>query len=480
MKYNLDMTLKNINAEERCYSVMDKYLPGMREKLTQNPLAENLSLRKIAEYTKGMISEDVLQKIEEEWKPLNDGSLSPAEKEKLVQYQEIERRRKQKYEKEGQHSLEEKQASLEGKQHSLDNAYDAIYPGKVWLDTNGNRIQAHGGAVYYEDGTYYWYGENKEFTTGTTDIWSWGIRCYRSKDLCNWEDLGLIIKPNLTDPESGLFPDAYVDRPHIIKCENTGKYVCWIKLSGQMAGFLVLTADAFLGPYEVVQEYYRPFEREVGDFDIFVEKETGKAWLFETSCFDGIFGMELSKDFCSVKRMVSEQYQNLKPPFTREGIALFAYQDKKYLVTSGMTGYIPNQSDAAVSESWEQPFESIGDPHVEDESMASFNSQISQIFQIPGTDTLVAIADRWMPEHLLNAELADGIRRSVASSNGLEGYSITAEEKAEIMKIQAKDLGNCNTSISDYVWLPVTIEDGKVCIRWMDKWNPFKKETEEK
>ena len=40
--------------------------------------------------------------------------------------------------------------------------YDAFYPGQVWLDTNGNRIQAHGGSLIYLDGVYYWYGENKE------------------------------------------------------------------------------------------------------------------------------------------------------------------------------------------------------------------------------------------------------------------------------------------------------------------------------
>ena len=37
--------------------------------------------------------------------------------------------------------------------------YSAIYPGKTWLDTNGNPIQAHGGSVLYVDGIYYWYGE---------------------------------------------------------------------------------------------------------------------------------------------------------------------------------------------------------------------------------------------------------------------------------------------------------------------------------
>ena len=29
-----------------------------------------------------------------------------------------------------------------------------IRPGEIWLDTKGERIQAHGGAVYYENGTY--------------------------------------------------------------------------------------------------------------------------------------------------------------------------------------------------------------------------------------------------------------------------------------------------------------------------------------
>lgn len=40
----------------------------------------------------------------------------------------------------------------------------AFHPGKVWLDTKGERIQAHGGSIFYLDNTYYWYGENKEFT----------------------------------------------------------------------------------------------------------------------------------------------------------------------------------------------------------------------------------------------------------------------------------------------------------------------------
>jgi len=32
---------------------------------------------------------------------------------------------------------------------------DSIRPGEVWLDTTGALIQAHGGSVLYENGTFY-------------------------------------------------------------------------------------------------------------------------------------------------------------------------------------------------------------------------------------------------------------------------------------------------------------------------------------
>lgn len=42
-----------------------------------------------------------------------------------------------------------------------------FYPGRLWLDTEGNPIQAHGGGIMYDQRTetYYWYGENKEGLT---------------------------------------------------------------------------------------------------------------------------------------------------------------------------------------------------------------------------------------------------------------------------------------------------------------------------
>lgn len=94
--------------------------------------------------------------------------------------------------------------------------YTSIRPGQVWLDTEGKRIQAHGGSIFYENGKYYWYGENKEKTDGKNGVWHWGVRMYESQDLYNWKDLGLIIPPEPDKPDSPLHPTACMDRPHII------------------------------------------------------------------------------------------------------------------------------------------------------------------------------------------------------------------------------------------------------------------------
>ena len=52
---------------------------------------------------------------------------------------------------------------------------DKLYQVKPLLDTSGRCVQAHGGSVFYEDGVYYFYSENKEKTTGKDKIWTWGV-----------------------------------------------------------------------------------------------------------------------------------------------------------------------------------------------------------------------------------------------------------------------------------------------------------------
>ena len=125
--------------------------------------------------------------------------------------------------------------------------YQSIRPGKKWLDTDGKPIQAHGFSVFYDEKNeqFVWYGENKEKTDGKGTIWHWGVRCYVSKDLYNWEDKGLLIPPTPDDLSSPLHPTYCMDRPHILYCKKTGKYVAWLKimLSGHNQSMCILTAD---------------------------------------------------------------------------------------------------------------------------------------------------------------------------------------------------------------------------------------------
>ena len=88
-----------------------------------------------------------------------------------------------------------------------------IKPGERITDTEGKLVQAHGAGMFYEDGTYYWYGENKEKTDGKNGIWTWGIRFYSSTDLCNWKDEGLVIPPDTENESSSLHPSIQTYRP---------------------------------------------------------------------------------------------------------------------------------------------------------------------------------------------------------------------------------------------------------------------------
>lgn len=346
----------------------------------------------------------------------------------------------------------------------------AIHPGQPWLDTAGNRIQAHGGALFYEDGVYTWYGENKEKTDGQNGIWTWGIRAYQSRDLLNWTDRGLIIPPVTDDPASNLAPQKHVDRPHILKNPVTGQYVCWLKLSGREACFVLLTADNLLGPYTVVKPDFRPLGKAVGDFDL-LRLPDGRAYLYFDGDHSGIFCTALTADYLDVTGPVTEQYAGLYAPFTREGVAVFPCAGRYYMLTSGMTGYIPNRSDAAVADSPLGPFVPVGNPHVADDTDASFNSQISQVFELPGQPgRFIALADRWVPGYHVDARRADLFTRAIAAHFEPDRYRVAPEELAELQK--SPMLASANTSIADYVWLPLTVEDDRPRIRWQDAWRP--------
>lgn len=341
---------------------------------------------------------------------------------------------------------------------------NAFYPGQAWLDTNGNRIQAHGGSVIVVDGVYYWYGENKEKTDGKNGIWHWGVRCYASTDLYNWEDKGIIIPPEPEDENSSLHPSACMDRPHIIYNKRTKKYVCWLKIMNrdQTQSETVLTADHILGPYTKVREGLRPLGMSAGDFDLAVA-EDGKAYYYFERVHSETICADLTEDYTDVTGYYSTHFPHHQgPPYVREATAHFYRKGKHYLITSGTTGYLPNPSQVAVADTWHGPYTVLGDPHVGDETSTSFHSQISSVFKVPGKkDLYIACADRWLPEAMdkeysVYKEMFEAIFCGQGDSFDLSRMGEPVVE---------------NTSIADYVWLPLRFEGDMVYIDWKDQWS---------
>ena len=352
--------------------------------------------------------------------------------------------------------------------------YDRMYPGKKWLDTAGKPIQAHGFSVFWneEKGLWYWYGENKEKSVGgkKNTIWHWGVRLYTSSDLYNWEDKGLIIEPQPEDLSSPLHPTYCMDRPHIIFNKKTGKYVAWLKImAGEVSQFMsVLTADRFEGPYTFVRKIYKPLDMDTGDFCLHADEKSGKAYIwFERPHFQLICAT-LTDDYTAVTDEYSVHYDNLLPPDTREAPTFFERGGRKYLITSGTSGYYPNPSRVCVFDDYHGEYRDLGLICEGDKTGTSFSAQFTSVIRVPGTKRYIACADRWMPQWYVKPmakQIISGMKRHFAD------YTPDTSPQ-EAKPLPGKEIRHSeNTSISRYVWLPIEWKGEKPVIRWRKEWS---------
>ena len=149
---------------------------------------------------------------------------------------------------------------------------------------------------------------------------------------------------------------------------------------------------------------------------------------------------------------------------------------KHYLITSGTTGYLPNPSEIAVADDWHGPFQVLGNPHPEDPTNTSFGSQISSVFQVQGKkDLYIACADSWAPDvdpHTIPYAFYAQLYELLFTGHQEKIYDLAARYGLDRELLRRVFYDNKrNTSIADYVWLPLTFtEDGKVLIHWYDEW----------
>ena len=349
-------------------------------------------------------------------------------------------------------------------------------PGQEWLDTDGVAIQAHGGQVIYDNGKYYWIGENKNMTTSLNcPYWHNGVQCYSSDDLYNWKNEGTILKAN-DDINSPLCRQRIIDRPHVLYNKKTNKYVMWIKFSGtpdkpkdwstQHAGIAI--CDTINGEYELVKEFF-PNGQCMGDFDFVEDTETGTVYIY----FSHIIGpnpsdvlcMRLTEDYLGVEKGSIAYFPYGSPPDSREAPALFKHGGKIYLATSGTSGYNPNPSMIAEATDCEGPWNVLGDICVGDDTKSTFHSQISCIFKHHEKDLYIAVADRWLID--LDLQYLPEIHNIYRVLQSGKPQTDTNYTWADAMKYSLRD-----TSKARYVWLPIKFTaEGRPYIEWIDEWS---------
>jgi hypothetical protein len=346
-------------------------------------------------------------------------------------------------------------------------------PGEVWLDTNGEPIQVRGSSIIQVGDTFYWYGENKERTTGKDKIWHWGMRMYSSKDLYNWTDLGTFIPPQPNDPASPLHPFQYADRPHILYHPETKKYVCWIKfLADQFQTRTVLVADKVTGPYVIVANGIRPLGMGAGDFDLVASPDDHKAYMFFERVHTEMIVADLTDDYTNFSGHYSTHLPRPGPPETREGLAYFRRGSKHYLASSGTTGYFPNPSEVAMAETYHGPWTTLGSLDRNDPTETSFNSQISSVFKHPGKkDLYIAIADRWNGTSLSGQDFDSGqLSRKVRKAFADRFIHNSMDPEDELMMKRYGGL-DVNTSQGRHVWLPIRFDGDRPYIEWRKEWS---------
>lgn len=348
-------------------------------------------------------------------------------------------------------------------------------PGEVWLDTAGKPIQAHGGSILQIGEAYYWYGENKEFTTGKTDIRGWGVRCYLSTDLYNWQDLGLIIPPDTSNPNSPLSPTTKLDRPHIFYNVKMKKFVCWVKIIDKdftKQTRTVLVADSLRGPYRIVRTGIQPLGMNAGDFDLVISPDDGKAYQYFERVHSELICADLTDDYMNFTGYYSTHFPRPGPPFVREAPAYFRRGHKQYLATSGTTGYFPNPSEIAVADTFHGPFTVLGDLHPSDRSRTSFNSQISCVFKHPKKkDLYIALADRWVGP-MSGPDFESGKTARLVQSCFAKLFAKPPEPLSETEKQIFNDkVSSVNTSLARYVWLPIRFDGERPLIEWRSEWS---------
>jgi hypothetical protein len=263
-------------------------------------------------------------------------------------------------------------------------APQTVANGTQFTDTSGNPLHAHGGGVIKVGSHYYWFGENRN-----SDNTFRYVSAYRSTDLKTWEFRNHVLT-EATDPE---LETANIERPKVMYNASTGKFVMWMHKENGVdyseARAAVAVSDTVDGNY-TWQGSFRPLDTHMSrDITVFVDTDgTGYMISAARENYD-LQIYRLTADYTGIESLVADPWHGGH----REAPALFKRNGVYFMLTSGATGWSPNQQQYATATNIAGPWTAM--TNVGDST--TFGSQTAYVLPVQGisTTSYLYMGDRW-------------------------------------------------------------------------------------
>ena len=343
----------------------------------------------------------------------------------------------------------------------------SVRSGELWPDDSGRHINAHGGGILVYQGAYYWFGEHKANRTSSALV---GVTCYKSTDLLNWHYCGVALAVS-DERGSDIERGCVLERPKVIYNSSTKQFCMWfhLELKGHgydAARYGVAVSDSPEGPYRFLYssranagkwpvefgrkelavldtmqaqhfaEWWTPAWHEAVRAGLFVKRDfatgqmsrdmqlfvddDGQAYhIFSSEDNLTLHIAQLTTDYLHH----NGRYTRVAPAGHNEAPALFKKDGTYWMITSGCTGWDPNEARLFSATSIWGPWTQHPNPCVGTKAEITFGGQSTYVLQV--ADRYIFMADVWRPRHPSDAR---------------------------------------------YIWLPIDFEQGKPVIRWQDEW----------
>lgn len=263
-------------------------------------------------------------------------------------------------------------------------------------DDHGEDLHAHGGQIVRHQGMYFWIGEDRRGPNR--------VSCYASSDLLHWEFRNhLLTLDSPTKKHPTMVTDlrltvdgkgCNIERPKVVYSPQSKRFVMWMHWelpdNYSEARCAVAVCDSIDGEYTYLGSF-NPCGYMSRDCTLFVDGD-GAVYFVSTARENlDLHIYRLTEDCLAIDRLV----RKLFPGQQQEAPTLFKRGGRYFLLSSGCTGWAPNQSSwasaTALDGTW-TPRHPFGD-------QTTYRSQPTWVLSLynadTGEDTYWYLGDRW-------------------------------------------------------------------------------------